>query len=213
MRDSSKIGFHAAYVRDGEYVRESGVANAILGSYLRDMGFDLRVIKYITSPSPNEMQWLSIRDAIRVGISVYSGEDTLFASKARLPLRDGAYGGYPTALRSVQNFWKRWRSNGMMGLGESVEACYKRAAELRTLNAVQYCFTLDLLAIDLSEWGFRTHRLPILPYFTSGQANNRAMQMLSSLGMLDNAGQLLSEWQDFMLIGNVEANADVFRSQ
>jgi hypothetical protein len=38
MRDSSRIGFHAAYTEHGTDKRESGVGNAIIGAYLTNMG-------------------------------------------------------------------------------------------------------------------------------------------------------------------------------
>ena len=39
--NSSKLGFHAAYVQNGPYIKESGVGNAVVGAYLTDMGLNL----------------------------------------------------------------------------------------------------------------------------------------------------------------------------
>jgi hypothetical protein len=203
MKDTSKIGFHAAYVQSGQYKRESGVANAVVGAYLTDMGLNVNAVRYITTPGPDEIQWLSVRDAIRVGIAVYSYENTLLASHSDGPALSTVSGGYETAQRAVNNFYDRFRKAGMLGMSESIAACYKRAAELRTIKSVQYCFTIDLLAIDFSDWGKRTHNLPMLPYFTASQANNRVHETLISLGNTNDMGKLLAEWQDFSVLANL----------
>jgi hypothetical protein len=50
------IGFHAAYrTSDG---RESGAANALVGAYLKELGFGWETIFYLTKTAPNEMEWL-----------------------------------------------------------------------------------------------------------------------------------------------------------
>src|SRR5262245_1164488 len=198
MKETSRIGFHAAYVQGGSYKREIGVGNAVVGAYLTDMGFNLSVVRYVTTPGLEEIQWLSTRDAIRLGIAVYSYEDTLLASHSVAPAISTESGGFPTALRAVNNFYPRFKSTGMAGMSESVAACYKRAAALRTIASVQYCFTIDLLAVDLSIWGEKTFKFPILPYFTASQASNRTQELLASLGVVNDAGQLLSQWQDYM---------------
>lgn len=66
--EKGNIGFHAAYTKDGDEARESGVANALVGAYLNELGLSLDAIAYITSASPTEMQWLTPQDARRIGI-------------------------------------------------------------------------------------------------------------------------------------------------
>ena len=119
------------------------------------------------------MQWLSTRDALRIGIAVYSYETTMLGSRSDGPALSTDSGGYQTAQRAVTNFYARFGSAGMAGMSNSVADCYKRAAKLRTVKSVQYCFTIDMLAVDLSAWGKKTYNFPILPYFTPSQANNR----------------------------------------
>lgn len=70
MDPSSKIGFHAAHVVKGHDAVESGMANALVGAYLSQLGLATDAIKYITSPSPSDVQWLSIRHAMLLGINV-----------------------------------------------------------------------------------------------------------------------------------------------
>jgi hypothetical protein len=50
------IGFHAAYNEsDG---RESGAANALVGAYLKELGFGWETIFYLTKTAPNAIDWL-----------------------------------------------------------------------------------------------------------------------------------------------------------
>ncbi|SHG45556.1 hypothetical protein SAMN05443248_1617 [Bradyrhizobium erythrophlei] len=153
------------------------------------------------------MQWLSTRDALRIGIDVYSYEATILGQRAIGPALSTETGSYEIAQHGVANFYKRFKSAGMAGMSFSVADCYKRAAELRTVKGVQYCFTIDLLAVDLSAWGEKTYHFPILPYFTPSQANNRTHDLLISLGIRSDLGKLLTQWQDYLLLANLASVA------
>jgi len=63
---NSKIGFHAAYRKDGT---ESGQANALVGAYLSKLGLSYTAIAYLTESPPDDMSWLHPSDASRVGIT------------------------------------------------------------------------------------------------------------------------------------------------
>lgn len=207
LTTTSQIGFHSSYVKIGDYKRISLSGNELVGRYLRALGTDDRAFSYITGPGPDEIQWLSVRDALRIGISVHSLEETLLGATASQPAASFTSGGFETALRAAENFDAKFRSMGIAGLSASVKACYERAAQLRTLDSVQYCFTIDLLSADLSAWGKKRFDFPVMPYFTASQANNRAQQMLDSLGEKGNRGALLTEWQDLALIANLATAA------
>jgi len=70
MDPAAQIGFHAASRRNGSQSVESGEANALVGAYLGQLGLTSDAIRYITRPSPTEVQWLSIKDAMTLGINV-----------------------------------------------------------------------------------------------------------------------------------------------
>ncbi len=70
MGKDALIGFHAAYRSRHGIPTESAPANAVLGAYLRDLGLSDRAIVYITSTSPLSMTWLSLSDAMQLGIEV-----------------------------------------------------------------------------------------------------------------------------------------------
>jgi hypothetical protein len=55
--DTPQIGFHAAYDEDSG--RESGAGNAVMGAYLRDLGFGYKAIHLMTHKGPTSLEWLT----------------------------------------------------------------------------------------------------------------------------------------------------------
>lgn len=74
MEANAKIGFHAAYTDNNGKLEESGVANALVGSYLNQIGLPENAIAYITHAQPESMQWLSVDEARNAGIQVEASE-------------------------------------------------------------------------------------------------------------------------------------------
>lgn len=70
MAQKGRVGFHAAYKREGDKPRESGVANALVGAYLNSLGLSQRAVVYITETPPAEMRWLTLEEAGKHGIEV-----------------------------------------------------------------------------------------------------------------------------------------------
>jgi len=68
MEPTSQIGFHAASVSGSNSI--TGEGNAMIGAYLNSLGMSMDAIRYITRPSPTDLQWLSIRDSMKIGINV-----------------------------------------------------------------------------------------------------------------------------------------------
>jgi hypothetical protein len=62
----SKIGFHAAYNKDGT---ETGQGNALVGAYLSNLGLSYEAIAYLTDAAPDDMHWLTPRAAAKIGIT------------------------------------------------------------------------------------------------------------------------------------------------
>ena len=67
---TSSIGFHAAYNINRGEAATSSVGNALIGSYLANLGLPDRAIVYITVAQPNEMTWLNVPQARARGIDV-----------------------------------------------------------------------------------------------------------------------------------------------
>ncbi|WP_064710690.1 hypothetical protein [Rhizobium bangladeshense] len=69
LQPDSNIGFHAAFrVVDGK-ASESGVANALVGAYLNQLGLPETAIAYVTSAPPEGIAWLTAAKAQAVGIT------------------------------------------------------------------------------------------------------------------------------------------------
>jgi hypothetical protein len=68
MGKSSQVGFHsAADVSTGGL---SGSGDALIGAYLNKIGLSENAIVYMTQKAPNEIQWLTLSDAVKIGVDV-----------------------------------------------------------------------------------------------------------------------------------------------
>jgi hypothetical protein len=70
VQATSQVGFHAAFQQHGRKKTESGVANAVIGAYLNTLGFSINAIVYIEKAHPDQITWLTMEDARRLGIEV-----------------------------------------------------------------------------------------------------------------------------------------------
>ena len=70
MGSTSQVGFHASYLMKGGEAVESGVANAIVGAYLANLGLPDRVVVYVTQAPPDQINLLTRSDARSLGIQV-----------------------------------------------------------------------------------------------------------------------------------------------
>ena len=70
--DTPQIGFHAAYDEDSG--RESGAANAVMGAYLRDLGFGYKAIHLMTHKGPTDLEWLTPDLGQEVGVAWFKLE-------------------------------------------------------------------------------------------------------------------------------------------
>jgi len=71
MSASSRIGFHAAYRQVGDYLEESGQANAEIGSYLTHLGLRVEAIRFFTRSGPTELELLTPTLARALGIAIF----------------------------------------------------------------------------------------------------------------------------------------------
>jgi hypothetical protein len=81
MGRAAYVGFHAAYVERAGRASETGVGNALLGSYLTQIGLSERAVIYITQAAPSEMTWLTLSDAEQIGIEVLPFQQQAPATK------------------------------------------------------------------------------------------------------------------------------------
>ncbi len=95
LMSGSRLGFHAAYATQNGQVRESGVANALIGAYFTRLGLSLNAVMFLTSAPPEQIQWLLPEDAHRLGIAF-----TLVPDAQRQPVAPAAESSQPPAASS-----------------------------------------------------------------------------------------------------------------
>ena len=91
--EGARIGFHASYVEEGKTRSESGVGNALVGSYLNALNLPERAIVFATSSGPDEVAWLDLKDAASLGIEVRvlpAEDETQAPAVANAPARSAA---------------------------------------------------------------------------------------------------------------------------
>jgi hypothetical protein len=86
MSRKAHIGFHAAYIEKEGRQSESGVGNALVGSYLTQIGLSETAVVYLTLADPTDMTLLTLRDAEKLGIEVFPFEDQAPATKPAPPV-------------------------------------------------------------------------------------------------------------------------------
>ena len=67
--EDSNVGFHAVYNGTEDKTINSG-GNALVGAYLKQLGFSYQTIFYLTQTAPEEMEWLNGDKAKKYGIAV-----------------------------------------------------------------------------------------------------------------------------------------------
>lgn len=67
---TSLIGFHAVHTTQSGQSDISSAGNALVGSYLQQLGLNSRTIVYVTETQPNSMRWLTAADAQAIGLDV-----------------------------------------------------------------------------------------------------------------------------------------------
>jgi ATP-dependent protease ClpP protease subunit len=108
MAATAQIGFHAAYNNDTG--QEAGMANAIVGAYLTKIGLPYEAVIYATVAKPDDMRWLTVADAKRVGISVTVVNPEPVAAQSPKPANT-----QPSlkeqALTFVRYYFANWNTN------------------------------------------------------------------------------------------------------
>lgn len=68
---SSQIGFHAIHTIQSGQTDVSSSGNALVGSYLHQLGLNNLTIVYVTETQPSSMRWLTAEDAKMIGLEVF----------------------------------------------------------------------------------------------------------------------------------------------
>jgi hypothetical protein len=168
MERGARIGFHAAYVETGGQAAESGVGNALLGSYLTQIGLSEHAVIYITQAGPLQMTWLTLADAKQIGIDVLPFEtQTAYPQPKQSPAEQQTTAP-PPSLRDTSN---QAISNRAQLFVREVYSQFARTNTvdwLRPLYAQQVMFygklisrdeVLSSLRLEIERWPERNYRL------------------------------------------------------
>jgi hypothetical protein len=160
-------GFHAAYIEDGGRASESGVGNALLGSYLTQIGLLEHAVVYITQAGPRQMTWLTLPDAKQIGIDVLPFEKQTASSNPKQPPSEQRRPAQPSP-RETSNQAISNRAQLFLKEMYSQFARTNTVEWLRPLYAQQVMFygklisrdeVLSSLRLEIEKWPERNYRL------------------------------------------------------
>jgi hypothetical protein len=104
--DGSAIGFHASYIEKDGALLESGVANALVGAYVSQLGLSDQVVAYVTSAPPKGMLWLTRNDAARLGLPFISASTALGKDFDSRTMKTGITADPHDPVATVARFYK-----------------------------------------------------------------------------------------------------------
>jgi hypothetical protein len=70
LESSARIGFHATYIEENGVAKESGSGNAIVGNYLSLFNLNQNAIFYLSSATPDSLNYVSLENSKQLGIGV-----------------------------------------------------------------------------------------------------------------------------------------------
>ena len=98
LGSTASVGFHATYTEDNGKRMESGVGNAIVGSYLNQLSLDENAIIFATSAPPDQISSLTIHNLSKSGIGAEEVKDTeakdSSSSSGNISREYGSVGGW-----------------------------------------------------------------------------------------------------------------------
>lgn len=98
---TSRIGFHASSIADGNEVRETGMGNALVGRYLTLLGYSEAAVVYVTFAPPDQLLWLTDApyDVSQIRYSSVASLSEVTAKQNNI--------GRDSEFRALFNAWKK----------------------------------------------------------------------------------------------------------
>ncbi len=144
--EGSVIGFHAAYTEGARGTETTGTGNALVGAYMSELGFSTEAIIFATSQNANSLAILTPATARRLGVSIEPFGEGGSAERPVEPRPQQRIGvKQETFDRAARIYYSEIRGKHPSEVDAAIRACHKRAGELRTLDAVAYCFAFESL--------------------------------------------------------------------
>ena len=85
---------------------ESGVANALVGAYVSQLGLSGQVVAYVTSAPPRGMLWLTRDDAARLGVPFITASTALGKDVGSRTMKTGITTDPHDPVATVTKFYK-----------------------------------------------------------------------------------------------------------
>jgi len=159
MAATARIGFHAAFNDDTG--QEAGMANAVIGAYLTKLGLSYSAVMYATVAKPNDMRWLTVADANRVGIdvTVVNPEPTFGQNERPALTQPQTAINQPTlkeqALIFVSYYFANWNTNYYSQVFD--ELYWESTNYYGEMTSKQGILTDKLRVME--EWPVRSYKL------------------------------------------------------
>jgi len=122
----ASVGFHAAYTEDasGRQVPNS-VANALVGSYLNNLGLNEKVVAFVTSAGPDQVRWINKKEAERMELNILKFENKLEAVLDFSLALEKRFGPNPSIADAIK-LYRRSADEGFAGSLNNLGDLYEK---------------------------------------------------------------------------------------
>lgn len=122
----ASVGFHAAYTEDasGRQVPNS-VANALVGSYLNNLGLNEKVVAFVTSAGPDQARWINKKEAERMELNILKFENKLEAVLDFSLALEKRFGPNPSIADAIK-LYRRSADEGFAGSLNNLGDLYEK---------------------------------------------------------------------------------------
>jgi hypothetical protein len=127
LSKKSGVGFHAIYIEDesGKKI-PTGIGNALVGSYLSNLGLNDSVVAYVSEASPDEIKWLNKEHADKIGlpVSILSNKNGARA-RANHNLAVQSEHGKKPSIKKALKFYRLSADDGFAGAQNNLGDLYE----------------------------------------------------------------------------------------
>jgi hypothetical protein len=127
LSKKSGVGFHAIYIEDesGKKI-PTGVGNALVGSYLSNLGLNDSVVAYVSEASPDEIKWLTKEHADKIGlpVSILSNKNGARA-RANHNLAIQSRWGKKPSIKNTLKYYRLSADDGFAGAQNNLGDLYE----------------------------------------------------------------------------------------
>ena len=175
----ASVGFHAAYTEDasGRQVPNS-VANALVGSYLNNLGLNEKVVAFVTSAEPDQVRWLNKKEAERMDLNILKFENKLGAVLDFSLALEKRFGPNPSISEAVR-LYRQSSDEGFAGSLNNLGDLYEKGLGVEKNDK----FSVYLYA-RAAERGEPTAYLSLSTFLGEGTSDQEILVEAVKFGLL-----------------------------